>query len=239
MDPLEKGGMLMNPVQETTRAGPEERLEILLMEDELTLAKGLQMVLAEEGYGVDLAPTGRSALNASSQKNFDLLVADLRLPDIDGMEVIKQIKHRRPETVVIVITGYSTVYSAVEVMKMGAYDYLPKPFTEDEFMTAVAGALKEKQKVPQKELFRKIDADEEKLIQKQEVIRVLERASHEQQFWFELMNKGSKALQGYQLSDEAKAAIVSGDLNWILKHIGQLNRQQLAWIRGRLQLERW
>jgi hypothetical protein len=53
------------------------------------------------------------------------------------------------------------------------------------------------------------------------------------------MNKGSKALQGYQLSDEAKAAIVSGDLNWILKHIGQLNRQQLAWIRGRLQLERW
>ncbi|UCF85568.1 MAG: response regulator [Desulfobacteraceae bacterium] len=231
--------MLMNPVQETTRAGPEERLEILLMEDELTLAKGLQMVLAEEGYVVDLAPTGKSALDAFSQKGFDLLIADLRLPDIDGLEIIKWVKETRPQTIVIVITGYSTVYSAVEVMKMGACDYLPKPFTEDEFMTAVEGALKEKQKAPEKEVFRKIDADEEKLIQKQEVIRVLERASHEQQFWFELMNKGSKALQGYQLSDEAKAAIVSGDLNWILKHVGKLSRQQLKWIRGRLQLERW
>jgi DNA-binding NtrC family response regulator len=229
----------MNPVQETIRAGPEQRPEILVMEDEITLAKGLQMVLAEEGYVVDLATTGRGALDAFSQKGFDLLIADLRLPDIDGMDVIKQVKQKRPETVVIVITGYSTVYSAVEAMKMGAFEYLPKPFTDEEFMDAVDKALVERQKVPEKKPSRKVDAQAEKLIQKQEVIRVLERASQEQQFWLELMNEGSQALHAYQLSDEAKAAIVSGDLKWILKHVGKLSRQQLSWIRSRLQLERW
>jgi NADH-quinone oxidoreductase subunit E len=119
--------------------------QILLMEDEPTVAQGLQMVLKEEGYGVDLAMTGHSALDSFSRKGFDLLVADLRLPDIDGIEVIKKVKEERPETGVIVITGYSTVSSAVKAMKLGASDYLPKPFTEDEFKTAVLEALKEKQ----------------------------------------------------------------------------------------------
>ncbi len=115
--------------------------QVLIMEDEASVAKGLGMVLSEEGYHVDLAMTGRSALDSFNQKMFDLLVADLRLPDIDGMEVIKQVKRRRPDTEVLVITGYSTVTTAVEAMKLGASDYLSKPFTEDEFLSAVKGAL--------------------------------------------------------------------------------------------------
>ncbi|MEJ2136359.1 MAG: NADH-quinone oxidoreductase subunit NuoE [Desulfofustis sp.] len=115
--------------------------QVLIMEDEASVAKGLGMVLSEEGYNVDLAMTGRSALDTFNQKMFDLLVADLRLPDIDGMEVIKQVKRRRPDTEVLVITGYSTVTTAVEAMKLGASDYLSKPFTEDEFIAAVKGAL--------------------------------------------------------------------------------------------------
>jgi len=115
--------------------------QVLIMEDEVNVAKGLGMVLSEEGYKVDLAMTGRSALDSFNQKMFDLLVADLRLPDIDGMEVIKQVKRRRPDTEVIVITGYSTINTAVEAMKIGASDYLSKPFTEDEFLSAVRDAL--------------------------------------------------------------------------------------------------
>lgn len=117
---------------------------ILIMEDELSVAKGLGMVLSEEGYSVDLAMTGRSALDNVNSKIFDLLVADLRLPDIDGMEVIKQVKQRQPDTEVLVITGYSTVNTAVEAMKLGASDYLSKPFTEDEFISAVKVALDKK-----------------------------------------------------------------------------------------------
>lgn len=131
----------MRQIQEKIGAQDPAWPQILIMEDEVSVAKGLEMVLTEEGYTVDLAMTGRSALDSLNRKIFDLLVADLRLPDIDGMEVIKQIKRRRPDTGVLVITGYSTVPTAVEAMKLGASDYLSKPFTEDEFISAVKIAL--------------------------------------------------------------------------------------------------
>jgi NADH-quinone oxidoreductase subunit E len=132
----------MNAVQEAVRTAERPWPQILLLEDEASVAKGLQMILDEEGYrAVDLAMSGRGALDTFHSKEVDLLIADLRLPDIDGLEVIKQVKHDRPDTSVIVITGYSTVDSAVTAMKLGAKDYLSKPFSEDEFVAAVRGAL--------------------------------------------------------------------------------------------------
>jgi len=139
----------MNPVQEAVRTADNPWPQILLLEDEASVAKGLQMILDEEGYyAVDLAMTGRGALDTFRRKEVDLLIADLRLPDIDGLEVIKQVKHDRPDTNVIVITGYSTVNSAVTAMKLGAADYLSKPFSEDEFVSAVKGALVPKKEPP-------------------------------------------------------------------------------------------
>ena len=135
--------MVMHQIQEATETISSEWPQILLMEDETSVAQGIQMVLSEEGYAVDLATTGQSALDTFYTKGFDLLVADLKLPDIDGMEVIKEVKRGRPDTGIIVITGYSTVSSAVEAMKLGACDYLRKPFTEDEIKSAVKDALKE------------------------------------------------------------------------------------------------
>ena len=137
--------MVMHQIQETAETVPHEWPQILLMEDETSVGQGLQMVLTEEGYVVDLVTTGQSALDTFYSKDFDLLVADLKLPDIDGMEVIKKVKKGRPDTGVIVITGYSTVSSAVEAMKLGACDYLSKPFTEDEIKSAVKAALKGKE----------------------------------------------------------------------------------------------
>ena len=83
-------------------------------------------------------------MEAFAAKAIDLLVADLRLPDIDGMEIIKMVKEKQPETEVVVITGYSTVSSAVDAMKIGVFDYLPKPFTESEIKIAISEALKKK-----------------------------------------------------------------------------------------------
>ena len=172
----------MNQVEETIRDDSADQPQILVMEDESSVAQGLQMVLTEEGYGVDLAMTGQSALDTLSHKGFDLLVADLRLPDMDGMEVIKRVKGERPETGVIVITGYASVPSAVEAMKTGIVDYLPKPFTEDEFKARVERALKEKKHVHTKEHVKPPGTKEEKLIQKREVIRVLKRAPEDDDF---------------------------------------------------------
>ena len=212
---------------------------ILIMEDEPSVANGVKMVLTEEGYAVDLAMTGQSALDSFFNNGFDLLVADLRLPDIDGFEVIKQVKAKRPETEVVVITGYSSVYSAVDAMKLGVYDYLPKPFTEDEIKRAVSGALENKKKAMETEQVETAEAQEEKLIQKREVTNVLNRTAEDEAFWTELMENGSEALQEYNLSSEAKAAIISGDLKWINERVGELTQKQLMFIFKRLEREVW
>ncbi|NTV42174.1 MAG: response regulator [Syntrophobacteraceae bacterium] len=215
--------------------------EILLMEDEPSIARGLENVLTEEGYSVDVAMTGRNAMEKIHQKPFDLFVADLRLPDMDGMDVIRRMKEEQPKTEVVVITGYSTVSSAVEAMKTGVYDYLPKPFTEDEFKTAVDGALKKKGETEATSLreMKWAVEEEEKVIQKREVIRALNRTYEDPEFWRDLTELGSEALGEYRLSPEAKAAIASGDLKWINEEVGELTQKQLKFIYRVLERECW
>jgi len=227
----------MNTIQETIRSEPAYRPHVLLMEDEMNIAKGLEMVMREEGYEVDLADTGQGALDKFRASEFDLLVADLRLPDMDGMDVVQHVREKRPRTNVVIITGYPSVSSAVEAVRMGVSDYLRKPFTEDEFKTAVKSALKEKEKESMEELI--VETQKERLIQKEEVIRVLERAYQNGEFWRELMEDGSEALKEYRLSRKAKAAILSGDLDWIRKNIGELTEEQLMFIYKRLEREAW
>ena len=211
---------------------------ILLMEDEPSVAKGLKMVMDEQGYQVDWAATGEAALDAFWSGRFDLLVADIRLPDIDGMEVIERVKDKEPDTPVVIITGYPSMSSAIKAVKIGATDYLRKPFTEEEFMTAVDGALKkEAQKITREEIL--VSAEKERLIQKREVIRVLNRTTEDEIFWNELMDTGSEALEDYNLTSAAKAAVASGDLKWINDHVGELTQKQLMFIYKRLEREAW
>ena len=212
---------------------------ILVMEDEEIVAKGLEMVLTEEGYGVDLAYTGADALDQFSSKSIDLLIADLRLPDIDGMEVIKTVKDRKPETEVVVITGYSSVTSAVDAMKIGVFDYLTKPFTETEIKVAIEGALKKIKQAEPSRIKDRVTAEEYKLIEKRELIRVLNRTAEDNSFYLDLMENGSEALVNYHLSSEAKGAIASGDLSWINHNIGELTQKQLMFIYSRLEREAW
>jgi DNA-binding response OmpR family regulator len=227
----------MNQLQGMMRTEPDVHPYILLMEDEVNLAKGLQMVLEEDGYNVDWAMNGATALDKFDKEYFDLLVADLRLPDIDGMDVIRQVKQKRPETEAIVITGYPSVSSAVESSKIGVSDYLRKPFTDEEFKAAVDGALKKKETPTAEEFLT--ETKEGKLIQKREVLRVLDRTYEEPAFWRELLERGSKALEDYNLSNEAKAAVISGDLKWINEHVGELTQKQLLFILKRLEREAW
>jgi DNA-binding NtrC family response regulator len=228
----------MSAVETPTR---NETAQILVMEDETTVAKGLEMVLSEEGYQVALAATGHAAIDTFFRKQFDLLVADLRLPDMDGMDVIKMVKEKWPHTEVVVITGYSSVNSVVASMKLGAYDYLAKPFTEEQIKESIRCALKvkEEKEAPLAKILDRVETEEEKLIQKREVIRVLNRTSEDMEFWTDLMENGSEALEGYHLSYEARAAIASGDLKWLNTHVGELTQKQLMFIFKRLEREAW
>jgi two-component system, NtrC family, sensor kinase len=148
---------------------------ILLMEDEAIVARGYQMALMEEGYGVDWATTGQAALDAIDRNGCDLLVADLRLPDMDGMEVIERIRQTRPEIGVIVVTGYAEVASAVQALKAGVRDYLSKPLTEQEITSAVAQALAQKNRdLPILDRTQSVQAAKQNVIRKNEVDRALE-----------------------------------------------------------------
>lgn len=211
---------------------------ILVMEDDPSVARGLETVLSEEGFTVDLAETGRLALAAFRRGRFDLLVADIRLPDMDGMEIIRQVKERAPDTEVIAITGYATTSMAVDAMKLGVHDFLPKPFNEKQIVSAVRGALRAQGQATRPATGR-ARTEAQRLIQKNEVIEVLNRTAEDLDFWRDLMENGSLALEGYSLSDEAKAAIASGDLLWIQRQVGELTHRQLMFIYKRLEKEAW
>jgi YesN/AraC family two-component response regulator len=138
-----------------------------------------------------------------------------------------------------VITGYGTTATAVEAMKLGVHDFLPKPFTEDQIMSAIDEALKKHVEKPVEAVIEKAETEEEKLIQKREVLGVLSRTVEDTDFWADLMENGSLALTNYQLSSEAKAAIASGDLKWINENVGELTQKQLMFIYKRLEREAW
>ncbi len=205
-----------------------KKIRILVMEDDPTISSALDMILSEAGYDVDVAETGEAALELFDQKHYNLLIADLKLPGINGMEVIRQVKEKKPKTQVIVITGVGTQPIADEALALGAHDFLPKPFTDDQIKTAIDEVLRRHDAGPF-QLFS--------LIQKREVLGVLSHAADDEKFWDDLMELGSEALNNYQLISDAKAAIASGDLKWINENVGELNQKQLSFIFKRLERE--
>lgn len=114
---------------------------VLVIDDERTVCNSCSRILSEGGYAVRTALNGEEGLRHLEKGPFDLAIVDLRMPGLDGIHVLREVRQKCPETPVIVITGYSSVGSAVEVMKLGAVDYLPKPFTPDELSSAAAKAL--------------------------------------------------------------------------------------------------
>jgi len=105
---------------------------ILVVDDEMIVCESCKRILDEEGYEVETALSGQEAFEKIKESVFDIVITDLKMPTIDGMDVLKHIRKEYPDTIVIMITGFSTVETAVEAMKLGAFDYIPKPFTPDE-----------------------------------------------------------------------------------------------------------
>ncbi len=115
--------------------------KILVVDDEPNICRSCVKTLGKIGYHVDFALNGPTAVAKMEAAAYDLVITDLKMNLMGGMEVLRRIKEQWSDTAVIVITGYSTVSSAVEVMKMGAFDYVPKPFTPAELRAVVTQAL--------------------------------------------------------------------------------------------------
>jgi len=115
---------------------------ILIIDDDTSLRRVLEYNLQEAGYAVATAASGEEGLERFDEVSPALVITDMKMPGMDGMQVLKAIKERSPETLVMVITAFGTVDIAVEAMKAGAYDYITKPFNRDELRLTVAKALR-------------------------------------------------------------------------------------------------
>lgn len=111
---------------------PKARARILAVDDEPVILDAFRKILVLDGFSVDTVENGPEALGLVQRNDYDFVFTDLKMPGMDGVEVVKGVKHLRPDTDVAVITGYATIDSAVQTMSHGAIDYVQKPFTAEE-----------------------------------------------------------------------------------------------------------
>jgi len=202
----------------------------LVIDDEQIVLDSVSKILKDENYEVDVSLSGREGLNQALQEEYDIILTDIRMPDIGGMKVLRDVKRAKPSLPVVIITGYASVKSAVQAMKLGAADYIEKPFTPDQLLKAVDSALNA----------AATQAPEvQDLIHKEEMIKVLERAASDSAFFTNLLEYVTDALDEYDLTGPEKLALLTGDIEWIEEEIGPLTRSQRRWLDLRRSAEIW
>ncbi|HBH04254.1 MAG TPA: Fis family transcriptional regulator, partial [Candidatus Rokubacteria bacterium] len=117
---------------------------VLVVDDERSMRELLAIMLRQAGHEVTVADGGEQALEVLRSGSFDLVITDLRMRKVDGLAVLRAAKERSPHTVVLVVTAFASTETAVEAMKLGAYDYITKPFKTDEIKLTIANALERK-----------------------------------------------------------------------------------------------
>jgi len=207
-----------------------EKNKALVIDDEQVVLDSVTKILTEENYEVDVSLSGREGLNQAIQKEYDIVLTDIRMPDIGGMRVLRDIKRAKPSLPVVMITGYASVQSSVQAMKLGAADYIEKPFTPDQLLKAVDSAL---------DIAATKPPEEQALIHKEEMITILERAASDSEFIAKLLYEGADALEEYDLTGPEKLALLTGDIEWIEKNMGPLKPNQKLWLEQRLSAEIW
>ena len=200
----------------------------LVIDDEQIVLDSVKRILVEGGYDAEVTLSGRQGLEWGIQKDYDVVLTDIRMPDIGGMVVLRDLKRAKPTLPVIIITGYANVRSAVQAMRLGASDYLEKPFALEELLKSVDKAVQTAaSQVPQ----------DQTLAHKEEICRVLERAATDSEFEHQLLHNWADALDGYNLNNAEKLALLTGDIDWIEKYAGPLTAKQKRWLERSLSAE--
>src|SRR5580704_1652882 len=110
---------------------------VLVIDDEVDIREGLELLLISEGYAVDLAQNGAEGLHRMENRGYDLVLLDLMMPDLSGMEVLHEVRKRDRETPIFLITAYGSTEAAVNALKLGANDYFPKPWDNDKLLIEI------------------------------------------------------------------------------------------------------
>ncbi|RLB97121.1 MAG: response regulator [Deltaproteobacteria bacterium] len=134
-----------------------ENARILLVDDETDFTDTMSQLLRTRGYRVTAVNSGESAIEALGQGRYDVMVLDLKMPGMDGMATLKEAKKLELFTETLILTGHATVDTALEAIKLVAYDYLTKPCDIDELVQKIQGASNKKDAVEKQEISKKID----------------------------------------------------------------------------------
>ncbi|MBD3168473.1 MAG: response regulator [candidate division Zixibacteria bacterium] len=118
-----------------------DKVNILVIDDEPIVGKRLKPALEKSGYNVDVCETGSEALERIHNKSYDIVVTDVRMDEVDGMEVLSRVTEKSPKTKVIIITGYATIEIAREAIAKGAFDFIAKPFKPNELREIIQKAI--------------------------------------------------------------------------------------------------
>lgn len=140
-----------------------ETINILVVDDEKGIREGCRRILASEGYSVDVGVNGKEGLELAKAKQYDLILVDLMMPVMGGIELMEELRRFDSEVIMIVVTGFATIETAVDAMRHGAYDYIPKPFTPDQLLVVVNRGL-EKRRLSQQTL-RLMEERDQKLLE--------------------------------------------------------------------------
>jgi two-component system, OmpR family, response regulator len=132
----------MSQLPETEFAMNKAR--VLLVDDEVAFANNLHKLLSKRGYATTVANDGESALRVVEENDFDVIVLDLKMPGLDGIETLKQVKRRKPFVEVIILTGHGSVDSGIEGMQHGAFDYAMKPIVLEDLLERISEAHERK-----------------------------------------------------------------------------------------------
>ena len=128
-----------------------EKPRILVVDDELPVCKSICSALAPDAYAVDMALSAEEALKKEEGSEYDVVITDLMMPGLSGLDLLKALKERKQDLRVIMVTGYPSIESAVQSIKFGAFDYIPKPFTPNDLRSLVARAVESRRQQREQE----------------------------------------------------------------------------------------
>jgi DNA-binding NtrC family response regulator len=207
-----------------------QKKRVLVIDDERIVLDSITKILKNENFEVDVTLSGRQGMEWAIAKSYDIVLTDLRMPDIGGMRVLRDVKRAKPAMPVVMITGFGSVKSAVQAMKLGAAEYLEKPFAPDDLIRVIQKAL---------HIAATTAPEDQSLVHKEEILKVLERAATDYVLVYNLLHYGVEALDEFNLTAAEKLAILSGDIQWIESNVGKLSANQRKWLEGRLGAEIW
>ncbi|MBD3224454.1 MAG: response regulator [Caldithrix sp.] len=128
---------------------------ILVVDDERTIRDSLKMILEEEGFNTNTASNGNEALALINEIDYDIMITDLKMPEMDGLELVEQCKHLCPQTLIVIITAHASLESAIQALRAGAYDYILKPFDFDDVLLKLKRLLKHKELMIENQALRR------------------------------------------------------------------------------------